>query len=51
MNKEELFDECIKEAIKIGRKYMLYQPESDKEPTKQEWDLALVLFQDKLLER
>ena len=48
MNKEELFDECLKEAINIGRKYMKYVPESDTEPTKQEWDLSLVLFKYKL---
>jgi hypothetical protein len=44
MNNEEIFDLCLKEAIRIGRKYMTYPPESKDEPTKQEWDLALILF-------
>jgi len=45
---KELFDKCIKEAIKIGRPYMKYVPESIKEPTKEEWALALALFKHKL---
>lgn len=45
---EELFDDCIKEAIKIGRKYMLYPTENESDPTQQEWDLALILFQNRL---
>lgn len=44
----ELFDECIKEAIRIGRKYMVYPPISENEVTQQEWELALILFQNKL---
>lgn len=48
MNNKELFKECLKEAIDIGREYMNYPPESLDEPTQQEWDLALVLFQDEL---
>jgi len=48
MNKEELFDECVKEAIKIGRKYLEYGDMSGELPTQQEWDLALILFENKL---
>lgn len=42
---KELFDKCVKQAIELGRKYMLYPPENIEQPTQQEWDLALILFQ------
>ena len=58
MDEEKLFDECIAKAIEIGNKYMnrgsimvankkVGDLTSDK-PTKEEWDLALVLFQKEL---
>lgn len=48
MSKQKEFDECVREAISLGRKYMNYPPENKIEPTQQEWDLALILFKDKL---
>ncbi len=49
MSKKEVFDECIKEAIKMGREYMGRQREEDLLiPTKEEWALALVLFKEDL---
>lgn len=46
---QQLFDECIKQAIKLGRKYMdEYDYSSPEIPTKEEWQLALVIFQSKL---
>ncbi len=41
---ERTFDDCVIDAIKIGRKHMKYVPEGDTEPTNQEWNLALLLF-------
>lgn len=47
MDKKELLKECIEEAIKLGRPYMRdYAYEN--EPTKEEWNLAMVLLFDKL---
>lgn len=46
---KDLFDECLKEAIEIGRKYM--SDYIDNQPTQQEWDLALLLFKHKLEEK
>ena len=43
MNRQELFDKCIEEAMKLGRKYMIEYLDN-KTPTQQEWDLALLLF-------
>ncbi len=45
--KRKLFDECIKDAISLGRKYMGCADKTDK-PTDAEWDLTLILFQYKL---
>lgn len=42
---KQIFDKCMKEAIKLGRPYMT---KYDTEPTQQEWDLALIIFQHKL---
>jgi len=39
---EEKFDESIKMAVKIGRKYMNC---SGKKPSTEEWNLALILFE------
>ena len=45
MNKKELFDKCIKEAIELGREHMNpYIDLEENRPTQQEWDLALLLF-------
>lgn len=38
-----LFDECVEQAIKMGRKYM-QRKEITKEPNDEEWQLALLLF-------
>lgn len=48
MNKQELFDKCIKEAISLGRKYMWLPDVDQTQPTKQEWELALILFKKEL---
>ena len=48
MTNKELFDECIKEAIEIARPYMLDYVVDPKTPTQQEWELALVLFKQRL---
>ena len=48
MSMEEGFDECVKDAIGMGRKWMLYPGENDEIPTAQEWDLALVLFEKRM---
>ena len=48
--KENAFDESIKEAIKLGRKYMKTYNKAV-EPTQQEWELALILFKNKLNEK
>ena len=46
MSKKILFDKCVKEAIEIGRPHLHeYDYEYDNKPTKQEWELALLLFQ------
>lgn len=46
---KESFDECIKEAMEIGRKYMKNHDYLEKDqPTNEEWNLALVLFKHKL---
>lgn len=42
---EDLFDESIKLALKIGRKYMKH---TYVEVTKQEWSLAMLLFKKKI---
>jgi len=49
MNKEEFFDRCIYDAIKMGRKYMgktdgTGVTAESAIPTKEEWQLALLLF-------
>ena len=47
---KQLFGTCVKDAIKIGRKYMknkIIEEEKDF-PTKEEWNLALALFQKRL---
>ena len=49
MDNKELFDGCLKEAIRIARPHMLYMT-AEQEPTQQEWDLAMVLFKKKLEE-
>lgn len=46
-NNEEIFDKCMKEAIKIGRKYMPNK-EITSVPTVEEWQLALELFKGKI---
>ncbi len=38
--KQEILDECVEEAIKMSKKHM---PQSE-HLTKEEWALALVLF-------
>lgn len=43
----EDFDDCVKEAIRLGRKYMQIV-DDDPKPRKEEWDLALILFKYKL---
>lgn len=45
---ESRFAACIKQAIRMGRKYMIYPPVSENEVTKQEWELALLLYKDML---
>ncbi len=45
MVNKELFDKCIAEAIEIGRPHLRVY---DDLPTQQEWDLALILFQEQL---
>jgi len=47
MNKKELFNKCVRDAIRIGRKYM-NKYATEEEPTQQEWALALVIFQYEL---
>jgi len=47
MNNKELLELCVKEAIELGRPYM-NKYINDEEPTKEEWALALILFQNKL---
>jgi hypothetical protein len=44
------FDECVKLAIELGRKYMLYPEVGPDKPTQEEWQLALLLYQIKLQE-
>lgn len=45
----KLFDECIKQAIELGRKHMdKYEIDNPNKPTKEEWQLALVLFANKI---
>jgi len=47
--KARLFEDCIKEAIQIGRKYMKeYDYDSEDKPTQQEWDLALTIFNHRI---
>lgn len=48
-NMEELFDKCVKDAVKLGRKHMV-NPESGDKLMKEEWYLALVLFGKRLEE-
>ncbi len=43
-----LFDECVKDAIELGRRYSDYPAELEDIPTTQEWDLALILFKQRL---
>ena len=47
LNKKEVFDLCIREAIEMGREYMTIC-DTHKTPTQQEWDLALILFQKRI---
>lgn len=47
MSKEIIFDRCVEEAIQMGRKHMVMKDLS-KIPTKEEWQLALILFQEEL---
>lgn len=47
---EENFDWCIGEAIKMGRKHMPIISD-DPKPTKEEWELALVLFENGIWEK
>ncbi len=42
MSKKILFDKCVKEAIKLAEPYLVKYGD---ELTKQEWELALLLFQ------
>lgn len=46
---KELLKDCVKTAIELGRPYM-EQYASDSEPTKEEWALALILFQNNLIQ-
>lgn len=46
MSKKEILAECIKEAIELGRPYMKQYAFED-EPTKEEWQLALILFNNR----
>ena len=39
-----IFDECVKQAIKLGRSWMDYPEESNDKPTKEEWQLAILLY-------
>ena len=55
MSYQEILDECVREAITLGRKYMDIAPNKYKhepiegiKPTKEEWALALILFQEKI---
>lgn len=45
--REKIFDECINEAIKMGRKYMFDKKITDI-PTEEEWSLAMVLFSKRI---
>ncbi|MCH7534273.1 MAG: hypothetical protein IH948_00725 [Bacteroidetes bacterium] len=47
MENRSLFRSCVKDAIRIGRRYMIYSP-TGSGPTQQEWELALVLFKHRL---
>ena len=47
MDKEKLLGECVKEAKELGRKYMTETVDGEF-PTKEEWQLAMVLFERKL---
>lgn len=47
MTKQELFDTCIQEAIFLGRRYMA-KCTHGQIPTSEEWQLALVLFQNEI---
>jgi hypothetical protein len=46
MTLKEIFNECVKEAIELGRPYM--SEYADNQPTQQEWDLALILFKERI---
>ncbi len=39
------FDDCVLLSIKIGRKYMQTSTPKEPKPTKEEWRLALLLFE------
>lgn len=43
----KIFDECIKSAMAIGRKYMSSAKNPNK-PTEEEWALALILFEKEI---
>lgn len=47
MNNQELLNECVKEARELAKPYIEY-PDYSEFPTREEWELALVIFQDKL---
>lgn len=42
MSKKILFDKCVKEARELAKPYLITYND---ELTKQEWELALLLFQ------
>ena len=46
MNKQEIFDECVEEAMKFGEKYM--EISDSNIPTIEEWQLALLLFKKRI---
>lgn len=41
---EEEFDDCVRIAIQLGKKYM---PDGTHHPTTEEWNLALLLLKEK----
>ncbi len=47
MDDKILFKRCVREAIDLGRPYMK-RYEFEDEPTNQEWNLALIIFQYEL---
>ena len=44
---KEIFNECVKKAIKLGRSWMKIN-EKAPYPTKEEWQLAIMLFNREL---